>query len=122
MFWQLKPGGDLAAAFLSPAYQAILPYVFAIAYHGMGFRSPKNPPFGLSFEGLASHTSVSAASSGERGAPEPPISVLTQPRHMGLTFTFPASPATLYGKGVQGGLRDGEGGRSQAFAERPAAG
>jgi hypothetical protein len=76
---------------LSPRLPAKLPpnYIFTIDYHGIGFRSRKNPPFGPTSERVASHTSVSTASSGERGAPEPPMSVLTQPGHMALTFTSP---------------------------------
>ena len=52
-------------------------------------RSRKKPPFGPSAGSVANHTKVSAASSGERGAPEPPMSVLTQPGHTALTLTSP---------------------------------
>ena len=62
---------------------------FALDYQGIAIRSRKKPPLGPSSARVASQTKVSTASSGERGAPAPPMSVLTHPGHMALTFTSP---------------------------------
>src|SRR3954451_468513 len=61
-------------------------------YQAIGRWSRKNPLVGPSAGNVASQTIVSAASSGERGAADPPMSVRTQPGHMALTFTSPRAP------------------------------
>ncbi|MEH2048754.1 MAG: hypothetical protein V7K70_03405 [Nostoc sp.] len=48
-------------------------------------RSRKNLPLILRGASVANQIAVSAPSSGERGADEPPISVLTHPGQMELT-------------------------------------
>ena len=55
-------------------------------YQAIGFRSRKNPPVGPRSGSVASQTIVSAACSGLRGAPGPPIFVRTHPGQTALTL------------------------------------
>ena len=65
-------------------------------YQSMRRRSRKNPPVGPSSPKVASHTGVSAASSGEVVAPAPPMRVRTHPRHTALTLTPRPAPAASF--------------------------
>src|SRR4051812_41550032 len=56
-------------------------------HQAIGFRSLKKPPVGPFAHSVASQRIVSAPSSTERGAAEPPISVRTQPGEAQLTRT-----------------------------------
>jgi len=59
-------------------------------YHGIRFRSRKNPPFGPLPASVASHTIVSAPSAQtHRTRPARPFAVCTQPGHAAFTFTSP---------------------------------
>ena len=54
-------------------------------YHGIRWRSRKNPPVGPLSGRVASHTGVSAPCATLRGACLPPMSVLTHPGQAELT-------------------------------------
>jgi len=54
-------------------------------YHGIRWRSRKNPPVGPLSGRVASHTGVSAPCATVRGARSPPMSVLTHPGQAELT-------------------------------------
>src|SRR5215203_3106388 len=67
------------------------PLRHSAGHHGIDRRSRKKPPVGPLFGSVAAQTGVSAPSSTERVAPDPPMSVRTHPGQTELT-RMPLSP------------------------------